>query len=57
MGNDKKHGYCYLCEYFNKDDVLYWLDPDMEEEIRFENIPIKYCPVCGRKLKKKEDEE
>lgn len=57
MGNDKKHGYCYLCEYFNKDDILYWLDPDMEEEIRFENIPIKYCPVCGRKLKKKEDEE
>ena len=54
----KNNDWCFLCEYFNEGDDIYWLDPDNVEEFRFERISgIKFCPMCGKKLKKWEDKE
>lgn len=58
MAKDKKDKYCFYCDYFNEDDDIYWLDPDDVNGFEFTRISnIKYCPVCGKKLKKWEDKE
>ena len=48
--------FCDFCKYRAKGDTLYELD-HWDGGIEFNYVEINYCPRCGRKLKKEEENE